>query len=81
MHSHDPLTHQQRRARRPWGATQPLHRSRDTRLIAGVCGGIADFTGANPAWVRGLWLLSLIPSLGITALAYPLLWLLLPRAR
>ncbi len=73
----DPLRHQQRRARRPVGASAPLLRRR-RRVLGGVCGGIADFVGARANVVRGIWLLSLLPSLGITALAYPAMWLLLP---
>ena len=73
----DPLRHAQRRARRPLGADAPLRRSR-RRVFGGVCGGIADFVGARPNVVRGIWLFSLLPSLGITALAYPAMWLLLP---
>lgn len=73
----DPLRHEQRRARRPLGASAPLLRSR-RRVLGGVCGGIADFVGARAGVVRGIWLLSLLPSLGITALAYPAMWLLLP---
>jgi len=75
----DPLPHDQRRARRPTGATRPLRLSADQRAIGGVCGGIATFVGARPVVVRLVWLASLIPSLGITALAYPVLWWLLPR--
>jgi len=75
----DPLAHDQRRARRPVGASGPLLRSRRSKVVAGVCGGIAGFVGAPPNAVRTLWLLSLLPSLGLTALAYPALWLLLPR--
>ncbi len=74
----DPLAHTQRRARRPIGADTPLRRSRDDRVIAGVCGGIAAFTGARPATVRVLYVISLVPSLGLTLLAYPMLWWLLP---
>ena len=29
-----------------------LYRSRDNRLIAGVCGGLADFFGLSPKIVR-----------------------------
>jgi phage shock protein PspC (stress-responsive transcriptional regulator) len=76
--AHDPLQHQQRRARRPAGATEPLRRSRRDRVVAGVCGGIASFVGARPATVRWLWIASLLPSLGVTALAYPAMWWLLP---
>jgi phage shock protein PspC (stress-responsive transcriptional regulator) len=76
----DPLPHDQRRARRPSGAPSALRRSREERVIAGVCGGIAAFVGTPPLRIRAIWLISLIPSLGVTALAYPLLWLLLPAA-
>ena len=74
----DTLLHQQRRARRPQGAVAPLRRSREDRVVAGVCGGIASFVGARPRSVRWLWIVSLLPSLGVTALAYPALWWLLP---
>lgn len=74
----DPLPHDQRRARRPTGAAGPLRRSSRDRVVAGVCGGIAEFVGARPWHVRALWLVSLLPSLGITLWAYPMLWLLLP---
>ena len=73
----DPLRHDQRRARRPIGATAPLQRSR-RRVLGGVCAGIASFIGARTSVVRAIWLVSLLPSLGITALAYPAMWLLLP---
>jgi phage shock protein C len=76
----DPLVHDQRRARRPAGAERPLRRAREGRLIGGVCAGIADFVGTRAAIVRALWLVSLIPSLGITALAYPAAWWLIPPA-
>ncbi|MFU8887619.1 MAG: PspC domain-containing protein [Trueperaceae bacterium] len=48
------------------------------RVFGGVCAGIADFVGTRANVVRGIWLFSLLPSLGITALAYPAMWLLLP---
>jgi len=43
-----------------------------------VCAGIASFIGTRASVVRTIWLFSLLPSLGITALAYPAMWLLLP---
>jgi len=48
------------------------------RVVGGVCAGIAGFVGTRANVVRGIWLFSLLPSLGITALAYPAMWLLLP---
>lgn len=74
----DPLPHDQRRARRPQ-ADAPLLRSRDDRLVAGVAGGIAAFSGAPSRTVRALWLLTVPLSIGITALGYLLLWALIPE--
>jgi len=73
----DPLTHDQRRARRPIGATR-LQRSRSDRRLAGVVGGVAAFTGADPRRVRLLFALTVPLSLGITVVGYLLLWVLLP---
>lgn len=75
----DGLTHDQRRARRP-ATDKPLRRSREHRLIGGVCGGIAEFVNADPRTVRLVYLLSALPSLGFTLVGYFLLWLLIPGA-
>ncbi len=76
----DPLLHEQRRARRPIGAERPLVRARRGRILGGVCAGIAEFVGTRASIVRALWVVSLVPSLGITALAYPAAWWLIPTA-
>jgi phage shock protein C len=45
-----------------------LYRSRTNRIIAGVCGGIAEYSNIDPTVVRLLWLLvSLIWGAGIVA--------------
>ncbi len=75
--THDPLLHDQRRARRPTGAARLL-RSRTDRRIAGVAGGVAAFTGADPRRVRLVFALTVPLSLGITVPGYLLLWALLP---
>ncbi|MET9343662.1 MULTISPECIES: PspC domain-containing protein [unclassified Nonomuraea] len=55
-----------------------MHRSREHRIIAGVCGGIADRLGLPPTLVRILWLLlSLIP--GPLWVLYVILWILMPN--
>ena len=72
----DPLTHNQRRARRPASAGV-LRRSRD-RLIGGVAGGVATYINANPTAVRWGFAIVLVLSAGVFSLAYVLLWLLLP---
>lgn len=76
----DALTHRQRRARRPLGAA-PLTRARQGRWLGGVAAGIARFVRGDVRVVRALWLLSVVPSLGITVLGYLAVWLLLPGER
>lgn len=56
-----------------------MYRSREHRIIAGVCGGIADRLGVPPTLVRVLWLiLSLIP--GPLWVLYVAMWILVPQA-
>jgi phage shock protein C len=58
----------------------PLRRSRHNRIVAGVCGGLADFFGISAFWFRLAFLIALIPG-GIPGLAaYLLLWLIIPKA-
>jgi phage shock protein C len=59
--------------------THRLTRSRDHWLIAGVCGGIAEFLGWQPGAVRALWLLGSFLLVGIGGLvAYALLAFIMP---
>jgi hypothetical protein len=39
-----------------------LRRSRSNRMVAGVCGGPADFFGVNAFWFRLAFLIALIDS-------------------
>ncbi|MEV0623079.1 PspC domain-containing protein [Nonomuraea sp. NPDC050404] len=56
-----------------------MYRSREHRIIAGVCGGLADKMGLPPTLVRILWLLlSLIP--GPLWVVYVVMWILVPNA-
>lgn len=60
----------------------PLHRSRKHRIIAGVCGGIADWLGWSPTAVRILYVVISTLSVAVPGiLLYLLLWLLMPKAR
>ncbi len=55
-----------------------LYRSRTNKIIAGVCGGIADYTNIDPTVIRLLWLLlSLIWGAGIVA--YIIAWIIIPE--
>jgi phage shock protein PspC (stress-responsive transcriptional regulator) len=55
-----------------------LRRSRRHRLVAGVCGGLAEWRGWNPTLVRiGFVLIGALPVLpGIVV--YLVLWLVIP---
>ena len=54
-----------------------LTRSTHDRMLAGVCGGIADFLGWDPTLVRILWIvLTMLGGSGI--LIYLILWLVMP---
>ena len=57
---------------------RPLRRSRRHRIVAGVCGGIAEWLGWSPLLVRVLFVvIGALPFLsGI--LVYLVLWLLVP---
>jgi phage shock protein PspC (stress-responsive transcriptional regulator) len=53
-------------------------RSHDNKVIAGVCGGIAEFFGIDATWVRlGTVVLSLF-TIGTGVAVYIVLWLFLP---
>jgi phage shock protein PspC (stress-responsive transcriptional regulator) len=58
----------------------PLHRSRNHRIIAGVCGGIAEWTGWDPTLVRILYVVGSILSAGFPGtIVYIVLWILMPE--
>lgn len=54
-----------------------LYRSRDERMIWGICGGLAKYLGVDPTIVRVLAVLSLILG-GWGILAYIILWFIVP---
>ncbi|MFJ6214494.1 PspC domain-containing protein [Streptomyces sp. NPDC092296] len=55
-----------------------LARPRHSRVIAGVCAGIADRFGVSPGTVRLIFLVSCVLP-GPQCLIYLALWLLLPQ--
>ncbi len=58
----------------------PLHRSREHKVLAGVCGGIAEFLGWRPTVVRLLWVILTPTTLFAGTIIYLLLWLLMPQS-
>jgi len=59
---------------------QPLRRSRTNRMIAGVCGGLAEFFGISSFWFRLAFLIALIPGGVPGILVYLLIWIIVPNA-
>ncbi len=61
--------------------TKRLTRSTTNRMIAGVCGGLAEYLNADPTLVRvGFVLLSLLSAAFPGLLVYLVLWLVVPEA-
>ena len=57
-----------------------LQRSRDSKMIAGVCGGLAEWLGWDPTLVRILFVLVSIFSAAFPGiLIYVILWVLMPE--
>lgn len=55
-----------------------LVRSRNERVLAGVCGGVAAYVGMTPTSARILWIVfSLLP--GPLWVLYVVLWIFLPE--
>jgi phage shock protein C len=59
--------------------TARLTRS-NSKIIAGVCGGIANYLGWDPAMVRLLYVLASVLSIGFPGvLVYIILWIVMPE--
>jgi phage shock protein C len=59
--------------------TRTLRRSRDDRMVAGVCGGIAEYLKVDTALVRVGLVVATILGFGTGALAYLACWVLMPE--
>jgi phage shock protein PspC (stress-responsive transcriptional regulator) len=54
-----------------------LHRSRTEKMVAGVCGGLAQYFNIDPTIVRLLWVVITIMG-GAGILLYVVLWIIVP---
>jgi phage shock protein C len=59
-------------------ARQGLVRSRDGRLVGGVCAGVGRRLGLTPGISRVLFVVMLMLLPGSQLLVYPVLWVLMP---
>jgi phage shock protein C len=54
---------------------------RQNGIVAGVCGGLAEFYGINPIWFRLLLVVLLLPGGLPGFLPYVILWIAIPKKR
>jgi phage shock protein PspC (stress-responsive transcriptional regulator) len=58
-----------------------LYRSRRYKIIAGVCGGLAEWLGWDPTFTRVLYVIVSVLSAAFPGfLVYLILWLVMPKA-
>ena len=57
--------------------SRKLYRSRRESMIAGVCGGLAEYFRTDPTWVRLIFVLFFFAG-GSAFLIYLILWMLVP---
>ena len=55
-----------------------IYRSTTDKVIGGVCGGLGEYFGIDPTWVRVLFVLSLFAE-GVGLLAYLIGWIVIPK--
>ena len=58
-----------------------LTRSRKERMIAGVCGGLAEYLGWDPTLVRIVYVLATIFTAFAGVIIYFILWIIMPEER
>jgi phage shock protein C len=58
--------------------TKRLFRSRQDRMLGGVCGGLAEYLGLDPTVVRLVFLLLFFLG-GQGLLVYLIMWLIVPE--
>lgn len=59
---------------------KPLRRSRNNRILLGICGGLGEFFGINPIWFRLAFIIAAIPGGLPGILLYLILWIIIPKA-
>lgn len=61
--------------------SNPLHRSRNDRVLAGVCGGLARWLGWSPNMVRLLYVVGSALSVAFPGIiVYLILWVVMPKS-
>jgi phage shock protein C len=53
-----------------------LYRSTKNKMLAGICGGIAEYLDADPTIVRLIFVLAMLT--GLSVLIYLIMWVIIP---
>lgn len=56
-----------------------LYRDTNDRMIGGVCSGLAAYFNIDTVWIRLIFVIAILS--GVSALAYIILWIIIPAAR
>lgn len=59
--------------------SKKLTRSRDDKWLAGVCGGLAEYTGIDANLVRLVVAVTTVLGAGSVAIAYLVAWVIMPK--
>jgi phage shock protein C len=57
---------------------QRVHRSQHEKMVAGVAGGLAEYFGVDPTWLRLGWIAALLVTGPVALIAYLACWLVVP---
>lgn len=56
-----------------------LYRSRDNKIIVGICSGMGRYADIDPTVIRIIWILFLLLSFGTGILLYLIAWVIIPK--
>ena len=56
-----------------------LYRSKNERMLGGVCAGLGEYLDVDPAVIRLIWVVITILSIGAGIIVYILAWIIIPE--
>ncbi len=57
-----------------------LYRDRENRVFGGVCSGLGAYLNVDPVFIRIIFIVLAFPGVGISAIVYLILWIVVPEA-
>ncbi|WDZ85259.1 PspC domain-containing protein [Micromonospora cathayae] len=63
----------------PQAPYKQLRRPVTDRMVAGVASGLGRYLNVDPTLVRVVFAVSVLLTAGVTVLAYPVMWFLMPE--